>query len=137
MTRKEIEKLPLRSQPVLDQWNSVVSKLDEKPAFVFIAVYCQATGEADLISVPCVNDTSTLKGMLFAYDDGKTVWVNNMKRKLKINDPVRKLLIHPGRRLGNPTPPKNLILAAFSTPERAIQCLSRWVETKGEKDLDQ
>lgn len=105
--------------------------------YAFVAAYCPASGEADLISVPHVNDTTALKGMMFAFwsDKEESVWVYGMDHYLKIDDPVRKLLVLPGRRIVVQTPSKQIILCAFSTPECALTCLAHWVATKGESDL--
>lgn len=133
MTEECVPPVPLRPQHVLDAWNSIVSSI---PAFVYVALYSPDTGEVALISVEKGIDTTAANGLLFGCNHTRTVCVYSTKRRLiKIDNPVRKRMIRQSRCVESFVPAKQFILCAFSTPERALQCLSRWVETKGTQDL--
>lgn len=134
MRREDVEKLPLRPQSVLDAWNSIVRKLNP---IVYVTMYCPDTGMMALVPISNGYGGGSINGIYFSnhrHPRYKSIFAGCVKgRSLKIDDPAHKQVTDETILKINST--KMMFLAAFSTAERALACLTLWVATKGEQNL--
>lgn len=95
----------------------------------YIVFYSRVTGQIGLVPVAFDDSMRHIHDFAFYFTSRKDrLWISSLKKTLKID-----CVIHQ-----SPLPSRckdEKIFCAFSCPERALQCLQLWVETKGQQDL--
>ncbi|MCX6714395.1 MAG: hypothetical protein NTX72_01130 [Candidatus Uhrbacteria bacterium] len=104
---------------------------------VYVTMYCPDTGMMALVPVPNGHRGNTMNGVFFSnhrHPRHKSIFTAGVKGySLMIDEPAHKQVTDEAVLKINST--KMMFLAAFSTPERALACLTLWIATKGEQDL--
>ena len=101
---------------------------------IYVVWYCPDNGQMQLCSiVPIVYAMSTFDRISLCYMKKEKVWIYGIKRQVKIDDVVPQRVTK--KSVLALYSIKNMIICAFSTPERALACLNIWHETKGQQNL--